>query len=651
MTRDESTEQPVPGSKKRRLQGSCDICRQRKIRCDSANMPGGKCSNCIAFNSECTHVAATTKKTRRQRTKLNDINISPRDDLQVHINAILSTSTNYVIPNDPTLVRTILVDLARYVRQLEAELAATRQGYSRSPSKSTSPKDTESKSDFDEDDDDVEDNCIYLTEPLSRLTVSQSRTRHYGKSSGIMLAKTAIDLKSATSSTSTFLDNRRPAFWKVHPWQHPTTSSSPPLVFPPPDLIDDLVDLFLSTTNRCLCIIHGPSFKRSVSSGLHLTSSTFGKLLLGVCALASRSSNDPRVGEGHSAGWKWYLQLRINPANAYSSPPTIWDLQLLPLMIFFLYGSSTPEPIWLLTGVGIRMAQDVGAHRKRVVKEWGVQDELWKRAFWALVMIDAFVSAMCGRPRATHSEQFDVDYPLEVDDEYWPGEEFADPENPWTQPRNKPAIPTAWVMHLKLLDILNTAQMTIYSVKRPKQWEALPTAEWEQNMVITLDSALNSWIDQLPDHLRWDPQNMSDIFLCQAAPLYASYYWIQMLVHRPFMPRIRGPGKGKSNGNFPSLAICTNAARSCCHMVEVFCKKGGITGLPNILTTTYQSAVVLLLHVWSGKRLGLSTNPVRDMEDVHKCMAVLSTYEARYQMAGRHQLSFMRCFESDANTL
>ncbi len=108
-------------------------------------------------------------------------------------------------------MRTILVDLARYVRQLEADLTATRQNYSPSPSKSASPKDTDPKSDFDEDDDEEDYNCLYLTEPLNRLTVSQSRTRHYGKSSGIMLVKIAIDLKSATSSTSTFLDNRRPS--------------------------------------------------------------------------------------------------------------------------------------------------------------------------------------------------------------------------------------------------------------------------------------------------------------------------------------------------------------------------------------------------------------------------------------------------------
>ncbi|KAK0488587.1 hypothetical protein IW261DRAFT_358517 [Armillaria novae-zelandiae] len=56
----EST-RPTP-SKQRRLQGACDICRSKKIRCDSAKMPGNKCSNCVAFGEECTHLAVMAKK-------------------------------------------------------------------------------------------------------------------------------------------------------------------------------------------------------------------------------------------------------------------------------------------------------------------------------------------------------------------------------------------------------------------------------------------------------------------------------------------------------------------------------------------------------------------------------------------------------------
>ncbi|KAK7019302.1 hypothetical protein R3P38DRAFT_1261971 [Favolaschia claudopus] len=49
------------GTKKRRLRGSCDICRRQKIKCDSAKMPGNRCSNCIAFNSDCTHNLSQVK--------------------------------------------------------------------------------------------------------------------------------------------------------------------------------------------------------------------------------------------------------------------------------------------------------------------------------------------------------------------------------------------------------------------------------------------------------------------------------------------------------------------------------------------------------------------------------------------------------------
>ncbi|KAF9265789.1 hypothetical protein L218DRAFT_118935 [Marasmius fiardii PR-910] len=49
---------PLPTIKKpkaTRLQGACDHCRRRKIKCDSAKMPDGRCSNCIASNLVCPH--------------------------------------------------------------------------------------------------------------------------------------------------------------------------------------------------------------------------------------------------------------------------------------------------------------------------------------------------------------------------------------------------------------------------------------------------------------------------------------------------------------------------------------------------------------------------------------------------------------------
>jgi hypothetical protein len=37
-----------------------------------------------------------------------------------------------------------------------------------------------------------------------------------------------------------------------------------------------------------------------------------------------------------------------------------------------------------MVGIGVRMAQDVGAHRRKMytTTDIAIEDELWKRAFW-----------------------------------------------------------------------------------------------------------------------------------------------------------------------------------------------------------------------------------------------------------------------------
>lgn len=69
---------------------------------------------------------------------------------------------------------------------------------------------------------------------------------------------------------------------------------------------------------------------------------------------------------------------------------------------------------WLITGIGLRFAQDIGAHQKLTTwptyshlltsaigahreKVYGAdhpfENQLWKRAFWCLVVIDKLFSA------------------------------------------------------------------------------------------------------------------------------------------------------------------------------------------------------------------------------------------------------------------
>ena len=107
----------------------------------------------------------------------------------------------------------------------------------------------------------------------------------------------------------------------------------------------------------------------------------------------------------------------------------------------FLRGSSLGPAGWVIIGMGLRKAMDVGAHRKKVYKytninnnknkkSWNggggsnssntssprsdssfekvpqsVENELWKRAFWMLVLFDRIGSASLGRPCCVREEE------------------------------------------------------------------------------------------------------------------------------------------------------------------------------------------------------------------------------------------------------
>ena len=92
-----------------------------------------------------------------------------------------------------------------------------------------------------------------------------------------------------------------------------------------------LVDLYFTTHNVFLPLLHRPTFEREIVEGKHLWHTGFGGTVLLVCALASPSSDDPRVilpetGTTRSSGWKYFEQVRAIRL-CYLASPTLYDLQ------------------------------------------------------------------------------------------------------------------------------------------------------------------------------------------------------------------------------------------------------------------------------------------------------------------------------------
>ncbi|KAJ6522400.1 fungal-specific transcription factor domain-containing protein, partial [Mycena capillaripes] len=314
--------------------------------------------------------------------------------------------------------------------------------------------------------------------------------------------------------------------------------------FPPPELAVHLIELYFAHVNVYVPLLHRPTFQRGVEGGLHLRDDGFAAILLLVCAVASRWSDDPLItshsgpegmgtqtaGAGRLAcGWGWFEQVVL---LCKWLPPvhTCRRRRVEQLSVQFLEGSSAPQACWTLVGVGLRLAQDVGAHRRQSrVEKPTVESELWKRAFWVLVYMDRQISSSLGRPCAIQYDDFDIDPPLEVDDEYW-----EHPTHPFEQPPGVPSRVAFFNALLGLNHILAFSLKILYSLSKVRVAYAIDD-QWEEDVAVELDSALNRWRDQVPEHLRWDPARTDPVFFDQSVALHCVYCQLQILIHRPFI--------------------------------------------------------------------------------------------------------------------
>ncbi|KAL0574794.1 Gypsy retrotransposon integrase-like protein 1 [Marasmius crinis-equi] len=580
--------------KKRRLQGACDECKKRKIKCDSASMPGNVCSNCLAFRTKCTRVMAAAKKKRGPPAG------TPRGQktVPVLVKAILSTTKPYVIPEDPDQLRQILTSLASRIVSLEEQLSQAERDADDSSAgqKSPSMMDAYYTPAVLPHDDDEALPIVREEEVIKHVKIDHAHTRHFGLSSTLNLVVSALDAKvdkdvvedrdgsssGKRKSVPVTVGIQRPVakrheFWGVHSWQIPIEDPFTQYVFPPEDLMHDLIDLYFTHVNPFFPILHRGIFERSVAESLHHWDRCFAAVVLAIA-------------------------------------------------VYFVNGTSTPEASWVLLGLGVRYAQDLGIHRKLPGDaKPTVESQLQNRAFWGLIAIDVVMSVFLGRPRATHTDDFDLPLPIECDDEFWGTE---DPEMAFKQPPGKPCTMSFWVSFLKLLDIVGFAQRTIYAVRKTDMWTRMGISgpEWTKKIVAELDSALNAWVDTIPDHLKWNPSNSqthTQLFFHQSTMLYMTYYWVQLLVHKPFL------GLSQEDVGFPSMTICTNAARLAVHLAEVHQRRTG-AGSSGGHVWMFPT-VMIVLYVNTGK--GEKTSDT--VGDVRKCIRILRRYEITSQVAGR----------------
>ncbi|ESK96592.1 hypothetical protein Moror_6812 [Moniliophthora roreri MCA 2997] len=596
---------------------------------NGATTPGDHCSNCLAFNAVCTYSEQTKVKRRGAKNPYVE-RLEKRVKSMEEIIRKFSPNFNFGELSIQRHASKLSAIGANSFKDTIHPLSSSVLSASQPQATSLSPV---SINHLEEDD----FSYIDITEKMKKISLnSELADSFFGPASSFKLLHTAHGTKSQYIGKESFdtLYYKRPKIWEQRPWELSAISfDKTTYVFPEDDLLHTLVSLYFSQVNCYLPLIHAPTFKRLVLSGVHHTNHKFGGLLLAMCALASRYSDDPRVFENPkiltSAGWKYFKQVKTL-SGVIIDAPSLYDLQTFCLVTLYLYGSSFPEASWALVGVAIRYAEGLGYHRRKPDSvKLTPEIEQQKRVFWVLVTMDRMTSNFTGRPCAICEEDYDQQLPVDCDDEFWPGENNGDPNLAFEQPANKPSFISCFICQIKLYEILGFALRTLFPTKRTKTILGLVGVNWEQKIVSALDSSLNDWINNIPDHLRWDPNRENALFFNQSAYLHSIYYDVQIQTHRPFIQK-------PSTFTFLSLAICTNAARSCINILYRHSQsERGSFDFPHILHAAFAACAVLLTNIWSGKRTGIKFDQQRELSDVAKIMSVLGKLEKRWVGAGK----------------
>lgn len=140
-----------------------------------------------------------------------------------------------------------------------------------------------------------------------------------------------------------------------------------------------------------------------------------------------------------------------------------------------------------------------------------------------------------------HGEDYDVNPPLQIDDEYW--------DHGFTQPPGEAPLISYFVCYSRLCEILADAMRRLYGSRKAKLLMGWNGAEWEQRTVSELDSAMNDILDTIPPHrerqeccnfvvlrflshpVRWNPESPPQgVFFDQSALLYTTYQYILITV-------------------------------------------------------------------------------------------------------------------------
>lgn len=429
---------------------------------------------------------------------------------------------------------------------------------------------------------------------------------------------------------------------------------------PPLDEQEKLLDLYWKYVHTALPIVHKESFldnfqrgsaacnsPRSVESGSSASPIPGGRdqtpavLLLSMFSIAARYT-DQHGSEVSDAMWpagdSYFESARATLASTYSTP-RIGTCQALLLLGYREVGIGAMAQAWIYMRMAITMAQDLGIHKtaekwRRTGVNMFTKAELQerRRIWYACIVMDKYISSYIGRPVAISARDFDTELPS--DDAMEEHEVLEFQACPSASPGRTVTIQSHTISCFNaastLSMILSSIVQCIYAI-RPE-----PTRTSQFHI---LEEALDNWLLELPEHLRYDPAAAKFNGAPARLPppnvltLHMKYWCTVILLHRPFIKHLssaKGNRETESKASHRSQDICVQAANKITAIVATYTEKFSICKAPVFLSYYVFTASITHVSILTSfpddpqARLGLN-----------KCMETLRTMDVIWPSAGR----------------
>lgn len=269
-------------------------------------------------------------------------------------------------------------------------------------------------------------------------------------------------------------------------------------------------------------------------------------------AAAAANSNESLEDDG----FRYFMEARklIDITNVGD----IISIQTIVMMVLYLQCSARLSTCYSYIGIALRSALKEGLHRNLSIfqnaknKLTPIEIDTRKRLFYTIYKMDIYINSLLGLPRSINEDEFDQEFPEELDDENITVDSFN-----YEEQQGRLSSAGCANHHTKLMLIISHIVKDLYPIKLHKKGGlvdgtgAIPgerhgvdrlTPEYTHSKVTEIEFELKFWLDNLPLELKPTDPNVYDSgkhipkkFLLANCYLHLAFLNCQIMLYRPFI--------------------------------------------------------------------------------------------------------------------